>query len=133
MRVLITGATGLVGGHRARMQSTRAAGERYRRADAVARLTDIVGVYNPRSAAYRRVSSRYLTDPVDIVFLLHEENDRREAGGKAAFIHADYTLVVDTALTGRRLGARHMVVVAQWANAHSPFSTIGERRNGGRR
>lgn len=47
---------------------------------------------------------------------------RREAGSKAAFIHADYTLVVDTALTGRRLGAQHMLVVsAMGANAHSPF------------
>ncbi len=34
----------------------------------------------------------------------------------------DYTLLVDTALTGRRLGAQHMVVVsAMGANAHSPF------------
>ena len=41
---------------------------------------------------------------------------------KEAFIHADYTLVVDTALTGRRLGAQHMLVVsAMGANAHSPF------------
>ncbi len=47
---------------------------------------------------------------------------RREAGSKEAFIHADYTLVVDTALTGRRLGAQHMLVVsAMGANAHSPF------------
>lgn len=43
-------------------------------------------------------------------------------GSKEAFIHADYTLVVDTALTGRRLGAQHMLVVsAMGAKAHSPF------------
>ncbi len=47
---------------------------------------------------------------------------RREAGSKEAFVHADYTLVVDTALTGKRLGAQHMLVVsAMGANAHSPF------------
>lgn len=62
-----------------------------------------------------------VTDPVDIVFCCLGTT-RREAGSKAAFIHADYTLVVDTALTGRRLGAQHMVVVsAMGANAHSPF------------
>ena len=46
----------------------------------------------------------------------------REAGSKEAFIQSDYTLVVDTALTGLRLGAKHMLVVsAMGANAHSPF------------
>jgi uncharacterized protein YbjT (DUF2867 family) len=44
-----------------------------------------------------------VTDPVDIVFCCLGTT-RREAGSKEAFIHADYTLVVDTALTGRRLG-----------------------------
>ena len=43
-------------------------------------------------------------------------------GQGIAIPHADYTLVVDTALTGRRLGAQHMLVVsAMGANAHSPF------------
>ena len=61
------------------------------------------------------------TDPIDIVFCCLGTT-RREAGSKEAFIHADYTLVVDTALTGRRLGAQHMLVVsAMGANAHSPF------------
>jgi uncharacterized protein YbjT (DUF2867 family) len=37
-------------------------------------------------------------------------------------VHADYTLVIDTALVGKRLGAQHMLVVsAMGANAHSPF------------
>ena len=37
-------------------------------------------------------------------------------------MHADYTLVIDTALVGKRLGAQHMLVVsAMGANAHSPF------------
>ncbi len=62
-----------------------------------------------------------VTDPIDIVFCCLGTT-RREAGSKEAFIHADYTLVVDTALTGRRLGAQHMLVVsAMGANAHSPF------------
>ncbi|WP_049127807.1 hypothetical protein, partial [Klebsiella oxytoca] len=47
---------------------------------------------------------------------------RREAGSKEAFVHADYTLVIDTALVGKKLGAQHMLVVsAMGANAHSPF------------
>ena len=77
-QVLITGATGLVGGHLLRML-----------------------INEPKVNAIAT---------------------RREAGSKEAFIHADYTLVVDTALTGRRLGAQHMLVVsAMGANAHSPF------------
>lgn len=37
-------------------------------------------------------------------------------------MHADYTLVIDTALVGKKLGAQHMLVVsAMGANAHSPF------------
>lgn len=52
-----------------------------------------------------------VTDPIDIVFCCLGTT-RREAGSKEAFIHADYTLVVDTALTGRRLGAQHMLVVS---------------------
>lgn len=48
----------------------------------------------------------------------------REAGSKEAFVHADYTLVVDTALTAKKLGATHFVVVSSLgANAGSPFST----------
>ncbi len=62
-----------------------------------------------------------VVDPVDIVFCCLGTT-RREAGSKEAFVHADYTLVVDTALTGKRLGAQHMLVVsAMGANAHSPF------------
>ena len=37
-------------------------------------------------------------------------------------MHADYTLVIDTALVGKKLGAQHMLVVsAMGANVHSPF------------
>lgn len=128
-QVLITGATGLVGGHLLRMlintPQVSAIAAPTRRP-----LTDIVGVYNPHDPQLTDALAQ-VTDPVDIVFCCLGTT-RREAGSKAAFIHADYTLVVDTALTGRRLGAQHMVVVsAMGANAHSPFLQSGERRNGG--
>ncbi|SUG72324.1 putative nucleoside-diphosphate-sugar epimerase [Salmonella enterica subsp. enterica] len=118
-QVLITGATGLVGGHLLRMlintPQVSAIAAPTRRP-----LTDIVGVYNPHDPQLTDALAQ-VTDPVDIVFCCLGTT-RREAGSKAAFIHADYTLVVDTALTGRRLGAQHMVVVsAMGANAHSPF------------
>ena len=83
-------------------------------------LADMVGVYNPHDPQLTDALAQ-VTDPVDIVFCCLGTT-RREAGSKEAFIHADYTLVVDTALTGRRLGARHMLVVsAMGANARSPF------------
>lgn len=118
-QVLITGVTGLVGGHLLRMlintPQVSAIAAPTRRP-----LTDIVGVYNPHDPQLTDALAQ-VTDPVDIVFCCLGTT-RREAGSKAAFIHADYTLVVDTALTGRRLGAQHMLVVsAMGANAHSPF------------
>jgi uncharacterized protein YbjT (DUF2867 family) len=62
-----------------------------------------------------------VVDPVDIVFCCLGTT-LRDAGSKAAFIQADYQLVVDTALTGLRLGAKHMLVVsAMGANPHSMF------------
>ena len=78
------------------------------------------GVFNPHDPQLTDALAQ-VTDPIDIVFCCLGTT-RREAGSKEAFIHADYTLVVDTALTGRRLGAQHMLVVsAMGANAHSPF------------
>ncbi|HBJ98668.1 MAG TPA: hypothetical protein DDZ62_00875 [Delftia acidovorans] len=60
-------------------------------------------------------------DPIDIAFCCLGTT-RREAGSKEAFVHADYTLVVDTALTAKKLGAKHFLVVsAHGANAGSPF------------
>lgn len=77
-------------------------------------------VFNPHDPQLTDALAQ-VTDPIDIVFCCLGTT-RREAGSKEAFIHADYTLVVDTALTGRRLGAQHMLVVsAMGANAHSPF------------
>ncbi|MBY6258020.1 NAD(P)H-binding protein [Phytobacter diazotrophicus] len=118
-RVLITGATGVVGGILLRMLANDA------RVDAIAAptrrpLEPISGVFNPHDPQLTDALAM-VTEPVDTVFCCLGTT-RREAGSKEAFIHADYTLVVDTALTGLRLGARHMLVVsALGANARSPF------------
>ena len=118
-RVLITGATGLVGGILLRMLANDA------RVDNIAAptrrpLEPISGVFNPHDPQLTDALAM-VTEPVDTVFCCLGTT-RREAGSKEAFIHADYTLVVDTALTGLRLGARHMLVVsALGANARSPF------------
>ncbi|EFI8411125.1 NAD(P)H-binding protein [Escherichia coli] len=118
-QVLITGATGLVGGHLLRMLINEP------KVNAIATPTrrplgDMPGVFNPHDPQLSDALAQ-VTDPIDIVFCCLGTT-RREAGSKEAFIHADYTLVVDTALTGRRLGAQHMLVVsAMGANAHSPF------------
>lgn len=118
-QVLLTGATGLVGGHLLRLLqnepsiSTIAAPTRRP-------LAPAEGVFNPHDPQLTDALAQ-VVDPVDIVFCCLGTT-RREAGSKEAFVHADYTLVVDTALTGKRLGAQHMLVVsAMGANAHSPF------------
>ena len=118
-RVLITGATGLVGNHLLRML---ARDSRVSSIVAPTRrpLDAIPGVFNPHDPQLSDALA-LVTEPVDTVFCCLGTT-RREAGSREAFIHADYTLVVDTALTGLRLGARHMLVVsAMGANAHSPF------------
>lgn len=118
-QVLITGATGLVGGHLLRMLINE---PKVNDIAAPTRrpLGDMPGVFNPHDPQLSDALAQ-VTDPIDIVFCCLGTT-RREAGSKEAFIHADYTLVVDTALTGRRLGAQHMLVVsAMGANAHSPF------------
>lgn len=118
-QVLITGATGLVGGHLLRMLLNE---PKIHSIAAPTRrpLADMPGVYNPHDPQLSDALAQ-VSDPVDIVFCCLGTT-RREAGSKEAFIHADYTLVVDTALTGRRLGAQHMLVVSSMgANARSPF------------
>lgn len=118
-QVLITGATGLVGGNLLRMLLNE---PRVNAITAPTRrpLADTVGIYNPHDPQLTDALAQ-VTDPVDIVFCCLGTT-RREAGTKEAFIHADYTLVVDTALTGRRLGAKHMLVVSSMgANANSLF------------
>lgn len=118
-QVLLTGATGLVGGHLLRMllnaQDIKSIAAPTRRP-----LSDISGVFNPHDPQLTDALAQ-VVDPVDIVFCCLGTT-RREAGSKEAFVHADYTLVIDTALVGKKLGAQHMLVVsAMGANAHSPF------------
>ncbi len=108
-QVLITGATGLVGGHLLRMLINEP------KVNAIAAPTrrplgDMPGVFNPHDPQLSDALAQ-VTEPIDIVFCCLGTT-RREAGSKEAFIHADYTLVVDTALTGRRLGAQHILVVS---------------------
>ena len=118
--VLITGATGLVGGHLLRMMALE---PRITQITAATRrlMQDMPdGVINPHDPQLTDALAT-VTSPVDMVFCCLGTT-KREAGSKEAFVHADYTLVVDTALTGQRLGARHMLVVsAIGENARSPF------------
>ncbi|CAM6805084.1 NAD(P)H-binding protein [Klebsiella michiganensis] len=118
-QVLLTGATGLVGGHLLRML-LNAPDIKSIAAPTRRPLSDISGVFNPHDPQLTDALAQ-VVDPVDIVFCCLGTT-RREAGSKEAFVHADYTLVIDTALVGKRLGAQHMLVVsAMGANAHSPF------------
>ena len=118
-QVLITGATGLVGGHLLRML-LNAPDIKSIAAPTRRPLSDISGVFNPHDPQLPDALAQ-VVDPVDIVFCCLGTT-RREAGSKEAFVHADYTLVIDTALVGKKLGAQHMLVVsAMGANAHSPF------------
>ena len=118
-QVLLTGATGLVGGHLLLML-LNAPDIKSIAAPTRRPLTDISGVFNPHDPQLTDALAQ-VVDPVDIVFCCLGTT-RREAGSKEAFVHADYTLVIDTALVGKKLGAQHMLVVsAMGANAHSPF------------
>lgn len=118
-QVLLTGATGLVGGHLLRML-LNAPDIKSIAAPTRRPLTDISRVFNPHDPQLTDALAQ-VVDPVDIVFCCLGTT-RREAGSKEAFVHADYTLVIDTALVGKKLGAQHMLVVsAMGANAHSPF------------
>lgn len=118
-RILLTGATGLVGGELLRLLSLD---ERVSQIYAPSRraLPPLDKVSSPCDPQLSDALGQ-LTEPVDSVFCCLGTT-RSEAGSKQAFVHADYTLVVDTALIGRKLGAQHMLVVsALGANAHSPF------------
>ncbi|WP_039056829.1 NAD(P)H-binding protein [Enterobacter sp. Bisph1] len=118
-RVLITGATGLVGGHLLRLLSSDS------RVDAIVAptrrpLQGIPGVVNPHDPQLSDALA-LVTDPIDTVFCCLGTT-RREAGSQEAFILADYQLVVDTALVGLRLGATQMLVVSSMgASSRSPF------------
>jgi uncharacterized protein YbjT (DUF2867 family) len=118
-RVLLTGATGLVGGHLLRVLVNEP-GITAISAPTRRPLDDFPGVLNPHDPQLTDALAQ-VQEPVDTVFCCLGTTIR-EAGSKEAFIHADYTLVVDTALAGLRLGASHMLVVsAIGASARSPF------------
>ena len=118
-QVLLTGATGLVGDRLLRMliQEPQVT---YIAAPTRRPLVDITGVYNPHDPQLSDALA-LVTHPIDIAFCCLGTT-RREAGSKEAFIHADYTLVVDTALTAKKRGAKHFLVVSSMgAKASSPF------------
>ncbi|WP_437613417.1 NAD(P)H-binding protein [Erwinia sp. V71] len=117
--VLLTGATGLVGGHLLRllMADTRISTIIAPTRRALPPLANVINLVEEDLTD----ALRPLETPVDIVFCCLGTT-RKQAGSKEAFIHVDYTLVVDSALAGQRLGAQHMLVVsAHGANARSPF------------
>lgn len=118
-RVLITGATGLVGGYLLQMLNRE---PRVTSIIAATRrpLIPMSKMFNPHDPQLSDALAQ-ATEPVDIVFCCLGTT-MREAGSKEAFVLADYTLVLDTALAGQRLGAQHMLVVsAMGANSKSPF------------
>lgn len=117
--VLITGSTGLVGGHllnllrRETQVETLIAPTRHP-------LADTAGIENPHRPELRDALAQVNT-PVDTVFCCLGTT-LRDAGSKATFTHVDYDLVLETAQAGLRLGAKQLLVVsAMGANPQSPF------------
>lgn len=118
-RVLLTGATGLVGSIL------------LRRLVADPRIDEIVAPTRRPLPVMEKVINLVEDDLTDVLRPLTLSLDtvfcclgttRKQAGSKEAFLHVDYTLVIDSALTGLRLGAKQMLVVsANGANRHSPF------------
>ena len=84
-QVLITGATGLVGGHLLRLliQDRHI---NYIAAPTRRPLLDITGVYNPHDPQLTDALAQ-VQDPIDIAFCCLGTT-RREAGSKEAFVHA---------------------------------------------
>ncbi|WP_058910867.1 NAD(P)H-binding protein [Entomohabitans teleogrylli] len=118
-RVLITGATGMVG---QALLNKLAAEPRVGQIIAVTRralppLDNVTNIVNPRLEE----ALSQLETPLDSAFCCLGTT-RRQAGSREAFSAVDKDRVIDTALAARRLGASHMLVVsAAGANAVSPF------------
>ena len=118
--VLITGATGLVGDRLLRLLVQEPSISRIAAPTRRSLGMRSEKIFNPVDPQLTDALA-LVEGPIDTVFCCLGTT-RREAGSKEAFIHADYALVVDTALAGRRLGATHLLVVsAMGANAHSLF------------
>nr|WP_233149023.1 NAD-dependent epimerase/dehydratase family protein [Shimwellia pseudoproteus] len=116
---MITGATGLIGSDLLR-QLVIAPSVTTIYAPTRRPLEAQPGVINPCDPQLLDALNT-LDQPVDTVFCCLGTT-RREAGSKAAFVQADYTLVLETGQAGLRLGARQMIVVsAMGANPHSLF------------
>lgn len=117
--VLITGATGLVGGHLLNMLRRESQIESIT-APTRYPLEYASGVVNPHNPNLRDALAQVDT-PIDTVFCCLGTT-QSEAGSKSAFTYVDYDLVVESGLTGLRLGAQQMLVVsAIGANTQSPF------------
>ncbi|CNC51966.1 NAD(P)H-binding protein [Yersinia pseudotuberculosis] len=108
-KVLLLGASGLVGGELLRLL----------RLDA--RVTSIIApTRNPLPAMNKLINLhgenigqllKTLHEPVDLVFCALGTT-RKQAGSQAAFRQVDYRLVLLSGETGRRLGARHFLLVS---------------------
>ncbi len=117
--VLITGATGLIGGHLLNLLRRESQVESIV-APTRHPLEHAFGIVNPHDPDLS-VALAKVTSPVDTVFCCLGTTIR-DAGSKAAFSHVDYDLVLETARSGLRLGAQQLLVVsAMGANANSPF------------
>ena len=98
-RVLLTGATGLVGSHLLRLLIEDP------------RVDEIIAPTRRALPAMRKVVNPVEADLTDVLGPLQTSLDtvfcclgttRKQAGSKQAFIHVDYTLVVDSGLSGLR-------------------------------
>lgn len=118
-RVLITGASGLVGGELLQLLQADP------QVTAIVAPTRAVLVphgklHNPMGGDLSALLAG-LDQPVDVVFCCLGTT-RRQAGSAEAFRHVDYQLAIETALAGQRLGAQHCLAVsAIGANPRSPF------------
>ncbi|MGG7669282.1 NAD(P)H-binding protein [Yersinia sp. J1] len=117
VKVLLLGASGLVGGELLRLL----------RLDA--RISHIIAPTRKPLSVMNKLTNpqaddmstllKTLSAPVDAVFCCLGTT-RKQAGTQAAFRAIDYRLVVESGETGLRLGARHLLVVsAMGANPHS--------------